>query len=298
MKIEDVILFERIATQNSVSAGGAACGLSATVSSDRLKRLEADLGCTLFNRTTRSMSLTGPGEQFLSHARELLRTYEAARHSVGKRSDGPTGLLRVAAPSLFGRKFLPDTLSAFLKAYPDTRLNLQLSDEIHDYSADGIDVAIRIGKLKNSTRVARKLRNTRRVLCASPSYIKAYGMPTKSSELAKHDCIVFLREDVWRLRKSNANEHVRVSGRFHTNNAEMATLAALNGVGIALRSLWDITSELKAGRLIHVMPDYTVPTDTSIYAIYPPGRFISPAAKAFVERLDSDLGSKLGSSAD
>ena len=105
MKIEDVLLFERIAALNSISAGGAACDLSATVSSDRLKRLETDLGCTLLNRTTRSMSLTDQGTRFLEHAKDLLANYEAARNSVGRRSDMPTGLLRVAAPSLFGKKF-------------------------------------------------------------------------------------------------------------------------------------------------------------------------------------------------
>ena len=289
MKIEDVILFERIASLNSVSAGGSDCGLSATASSDRLKRLEADLGCTLLNRTTRSMSLTHQGTRFLRYARNLLDTYEAARHSVGKRADTPTGLLRVAAPSLFGKKFLPKVIRSFLANYPETRLSLKLSDEILNYTAEGIDAAIRIGKLKDSTMVARKLGDSHRILCASPSYLQQHGMPSRPSDLEDHSCIIFVGEDTWRLRKATKTERVRVSGRFDTNSAEMATQAALEGVGIALRSLWDIADDLEAGRLVRVLPHYSVPTEMSIYAIYPPGRFISPAAKAFVELVDNNL---------
>ena len=289
MKIEDVILFERITALNSISAGGNACGLSATVSSDRLKRLEANLGCTLLNRTTRSMSLTDQGAQFLQHAKELLDKYEATRHSVGRRSDIPTGLLRVAAPSLFGKKFLPQVINSFLTDYSETRLNLNLSDEILNYAADGIDIAIRIGKLKDSTMVARKLGDNHRVLCASPSYIRRNGMPSHPSDLDRHNCIIFAGEDTWRLRKDSKDEQIRVSGRFDTNSAEMATQAALDGFGIALRSLWDIADDLKAGRLVYVLPNYEVPTEISVYAIYPPGRFISPTAKAFVKLVDRNL---------
>lgn len=289
MKIEDVILFERIAALNSISAGGTACGLSATVSSDRLKRLETDLGCTLLNRTTRSMSLTDQGTRFLPYAKDLLDKYEAARHSVGRRSDIPTGLLRVAAPSLFGKKFLPEAINAFLTNYPETRLSLNLSDEILNYAAEGIDVAIRIGKLKDSTLVARKLGESHRVLCASPSYIRRSGMLSHPSDLDQHNCIIFVGERSWRLRNDQEDVRISVSGRFDTNSAEMATQAALDGLGIALRSLWDITDYLKAGQLVRVLPDYEVPAEMSIYAIYPPGHFISPAAKAFVKLVEMNL---------
>ncbi|MCG7879194.1 MAG: LysR substrate-binding domain-containing protein [Candidatus Thiodiazotropha taylori] len=289
MKIEDVMLFERIAALNSISAGGAACGLSATVSSDRLKRLEADLGCTLLNRTTRSLSLTDQGRRFLQHARDLLDQYEVARHSVGRMSDVPAGLLRVTAPSLFGMKFLPEVLSSFLTDYPETRLNINLSDEILNYTAEGIDVAIRIGKLKDSTLVVRKLGDSQRVLCASPSYIRCNGMLSHPSDLEQHNCIIFVGEHSWRLRNDQEDVRINVSGRFDTNSAEMATKAALDGLGIALRSLWDIAADLEAGRLVRVLPDYEVPSEMSIYAIYPPGRFVSPAAKAFVNMVDRHL---------
>ncbi len=291
MRIEDVILFERIAALNSVSAGGSACGLSATVSSDRLKRLETDLGSTLLNRTTRSMSLTDEGALFLRYAKDLLSKYEAARHCVGRRSKMPTGLLRVAAPALFGKKLLPEVISAFLTDYPETRVNLNLSDEILNYAAEGIDVAIRIGRLKDSTFLARKLGESHRVLCASPSYTRRYGTPSRPSDLDKHNCILFVGEDIWHLRNSLEDVRVRVSGRFNTNSAEMATRAALDGLGIALRSRWDVAEDLQTGMLVRVLPDYETPTDMAIYAIYPPGRFISPAAKAFVELVKKSMTS-------
>ncbi len=289
MKIEDVVLFERIVALNSISAGDTACGLSATVASERLKRLEVDLGCTLLNRTTRSMSLTDQGDEFLRHAKDLLLMYDAARHSVGRRSARPTGLLRVAAPSLFGKKFLPQVVRSFLTDYPETRLNLHLSDEIVNYAVEGIDVAIRIGKLEDSTAVARKLGESHRILCASPTYVERNGMPSVPSDLEKHDCIVFVEEDTWRLHNEQEDKRIKVSGRFDTNSAEMATRAALDGLGIALRSLWDVDDYLNAGRLVHVLQEYEVPTDMSIYAIHPPGRYVSPAAREFANLVAKNL---------
>ncbi len=291
MRIVDVMLFERIVALNSVSAAGAAYGLSATVASERLKRLENSLGCVLLNRTTRSMSLTDEGARFLTHANDLIQKYEMTRYSVGKRSETPTGVLRVAAPALFGKKFLPTSVNAFLKKYPKTKLDLNLSDDVLDYSAVGIDVAIRIGTLEGSTRIARKLSENKRILCASPSYIDHKGHPSHPSDLKNHDCIIFIGEDHWQLDDTKTQHKIQVSGRICTNSAEMATIAALNGLGIALRSVWDVTPEINAGRLIHVLPNFEVPSEMSIYAIFPPGKFISPAARAFADLINEDLKS-------
>ena len=280
--MDDVALFERIVALGSIAAGGEACGLSATVSSDRLKRLESDLGCTLLNRTTRSMSLTDEGARFLSKATELIKHFEETRHSVGKRSTSLIGPTSVAAPMLFGKKFLPDVIKTYLTNNPEARIKLNLSDEILDYAAKGIDVAIRIGRLKDSTFRARKLRENDRVLCGSPSYLDSRGIPSRPSDLEAHDCIVFMGDNVWCMQNARKNVHVQVHGRFDTNSAEMATQACLDGLGIALRSLWDVAEHLEAGRLVRVLPKFDVPTEMSIYAIFPPGRFISPAAKAFV----------------
>ena len=291
MNTQDVALFERIVALGSIAAGGEACGLSATVSSDRLKRLENDLGCTLLNRTTRSMSLTDEGVRFLPKAKELLEHFEATRHSVGKRSTTLIGPIRVAAPMLFGKKFLPAAIKSFLATYPETKINLNLSDEILDYAAEGFDVAIRIGQLKDSTFRARKLAGNNRILCASPSYLERHGVPSQRSDLERHDCIVFVGDDQWRLREKRKDIVVKVRGRFDTNSAEMATQACLDGLGIALRSMWDIAEDLDEGRLVRVLPGYEVPTEMAVYAIYPPGRFTSPAARAFVKLVADHMGS-------
>ena len=289
MKIQDVVLFEKIVALNSISAGGQACGLTATVSSDHLKRLESDLGCTLLNRTTRSISLTADGRAFLQYASDLIETYEAARHSVGKNSTTPVGRLTVAAPALFAKKFLPDVISAFLDDYPETQLSLKISDEIQNYTAEGIDVAIRIGWLENSSLIAKKISENRRILCASPLYLRKYGTPSHPTELENHNCIIFVGEDSWRL--ANGSEHVRVkvSGRFDTNSAEMATQAALEGQGIALRSLWDVSDDLRTGRLVQILKDYEIPSDMAVYVIYPPRKFISLNARSFVDLLMKQL---------
>ena len=239
------------------------------------------------------MSLTDEGFQFLNYAKDLIRQYEATRSSVGRRSVVPMGLLRVTAPALFAKKLLPGAINAFLTDHPETKLDLILSDEILSYAAEGIDVAIRIGKLTDSTLVARKLGESHRVLCASPTYISRHGVPSRPSDLKTHNCIIFVGEDVWRLRNTQEDTRVKVSGRFNTNDAEMATRAALDGHGIALRSLWDISDDLQAGRLTRILPGYETPTDMAIYAIYPPGRFISVTAKRFV-KLVSQHAASLG----
>ena len=227
----------------------------------------------------------------INHKRSRYDLRQAARHSVGKRSKTPIGPIRVAAPMLFGKKFLPDAIRAFLVKYPETRINLNLSDEILDYAAEGIDVAIRIGRLQDSTFRARKLADNDRILCASPSYFDGHDIPLQPSDLEQHECIVFVGEDQWRLRNRRKDVLVKVRGRFDTNSAEMATQACLDGLGIALRSLWDIAHDLDKGRLVRVLPDFQVPTEMAVYAIYPPGRFTSLAAKAFVglvkERMSS-----------
>jgi DNA-binding transcriptional LysR family regulator len=150
-----------------------------------------------------------------------------------------------AAPSLFGRKFLPEAINSVLTDYPEARLNLNLSDEILNYAVAGIDVANRIAKLKESTMVARKLGESQRALCASPSYIQGNGMPSHPSDLDQHNCIIFVGEDTWCLRNDLEDERIRVAGRFEANSAEIATRAALDGLAIALRSLWDNIADRK-----------------------------------------------------
>ncbi len=289
MRIEDVILFEKIVELGSISAAGKACRLTPTVSSDRLKRLENALGCNLLTRTTRSISLTSEGEQFLQKARDLIDTYDAAKHSVGQLSTAPNGKLTVAAPSLFANKILPDVITEFLRKYPHTQLNLNASDEVQNYTAQGIDLAIRVGWLKNSSMIARKVSENSRVLCASPEYLRKFGLRTHPKDLENHDCIIFIGENEWHLTNETENVLVRVNGRFDTNNASMATEAALAGFGIALRSVWDVTNHLQSGRLVQILKEYSIASKMSVYVVYPPRKFVSLTARAFVDILERHL---------
>ncbi|MDD7910813.1 LysR family transcriptional regulator [Pseudovibrio exalbescens] len=293
MKIEDVALFERIAELGSVSAAGEALGITPNLASERLARLERTLSCTLATRTTRSLSLTDEGRQFLERAKVLLEAYEEARHSVGTRSQEPTGSLRVTAPSFFGRLFLPTVIEAFLTRYPKAALDLSLSDHVEDYAARGFDLAIRIGNIPDSSYRGRKLGDNVSVLVASPAYLERYGAPQTPEDLKDHNCMVFAGQNKWTLETADGPRIILVSGTLRTDSAEIDKFAAVNGLGIALRSKWSIREELASGTLVQVLPTYPVTTNMSIWAIHPPGRYVSVAAKSFVELLQAELRTAL-----
>lgn len=289
MKIEDVVLFERIAALGSVSEAGRVLGLSATVASDRLARLERVLGCSLAHRTTRSLTLTDEGRRFLDQARALLQIYHAAQESVGSRAQVPLGRVHFTAPAYFGRLYLTPVVQRFLTRHPQVSLKLSLTDTVANYIADGVDVALRIGGVPDSTFRARKLSVNHRLLCASPDYTAKRGKPLAPEDLAQHDCIVLGGETRWRFVRKGVRQVVSVAPRIDTDNAEFVKTAVLAGLGIAERSLWDVAQDLAEGRLVQVLPEYDVDHDMAIWLLFPPGRYRSLATQTFADTLTEDL---------
>jgi DNA-binding transcriptional LysR family regulator len=196
--------------------------------------------------------------------------------------------------STFGRLYISPILPTFLTRYPQVRLSVHLSDHVVDVISAGFDLALRIGALNDSRLVARKLTTNQRVLCASPEYLRLHGTPRSPAELASHECLLLVgaagRQDVWRLRDADKHEHVvRVSGRFESTIGELLRDAALMHMGIALHSVWHVSDDLRAGRLVVVLPDYSI-DDTGIYAVMPQRRLVPLRVRAFIDFLAEHLG--------
>lgn len=293
-RIGDLNLFLRVLDLGSISAAARSLDVSVAVASQRLKRLEQSLGVRLFHRTTRKLRLTVEGEALVGQGRALIEDLDALTGGLQKAARDITGTLRVSLPASFGRQYVSPLVPEFLAQHPQLKVHLDLSDQLRDLASDGFDVAIRIGELRDSGLVARRLAPNRRVLCASPDYLRRRGVPTKPEQLSAHDCLVMVSgksaTPLWRLRARNGSEvAVRVRGRLESNLGEVMRDAALAGIGIALHSTWHVCDDLRAGRLQLVLPDYSLP-ESGIYAVMPQRRLVPARARAFADFLAQRFG--------
>ncbi|WP_242110682.1 LysR family transcriptional regulator [Luteimonas aquatica] len=293
-RIGDLALFLRVLDLGSISAAARSLDLSAAVASQRLKRLEQDLGTVLLHRTTRRLHATPEGLALAEQGRALVDEFDALAGSLRQSGTAATGTLRVTASASFGKQYISPLLPAFLAEHPALRVSLNLDDRVTDLVGSGFDLAIRIGALDDSSLVARRLAANRRALCASPGYLRKRGMPKTPADLADHDCILLVgrdgRQDLWRLRGRDGREiEVRVHGRFECNYGEVLRDAAVADLGIAIHSHWHVHEDLRSGRLQTVLPDYPV-AETGIYAVMPQRRLVPRRVSAFVDFLAEKLG--------
>jgi DNA-binding transcriptional LysR family regulator len=299
-RIDDLNLFLRVLDLGSISAAARSLDLSVAVASHRLKRLEQSLGVRLFHRTTRRLRLTPEGTALVAQGRALIEDLEALTGGLQRDASEMTGTLRASVPASFGRQYISPLVPEFLARHPRLKLHLDLTDQMRDLASDGFDLAIRVGALPDSGLVARRLAPNRRLLCASPDYLRRRGTPSRPEDLASHDCLLLSGSrhayDVWTLRpeKSDKNEAdetvaVRVHGRLESNLGEVIRDAAVGGLGIALHSTWHVCEDLRAGRLQRVLPQFS-PPDSGIYAVMPQRRLIPPRTRALADFLAERLG--------
>ncbi len=290
----DVALFVRVCATRNLSAAGREFGLSPAASSARMAQLERQLGARLLHRTTRQITLTQDGEAFLERAVPLLDAAEQAASSVGGADRQPQGLLRVSASVSFGRLHLMPALADFLARYPGIRLDLRLSDRIIDMAVNGIDVAVRIGPLRDSALVARTLAPSRMWLCASPAYLQQFGTPKRPEDLAEHQCLVLEGTNPWRFKdggkEGNAELSVRVSGRLQSDNGEANRDAAIAGLGISLQATWAMYPQLKSGALVRVLPDFPMAGESVVSAQYLNRNFLPPKTQVFIDYFANRFG--------
>ncbi|MGB0695741.1 MAG: LysR substrate-binding domain-containing protein [Rhodospirillaceae bacterium] len=280
-------LFLRVAALGAFGKAGQEFGLSPTAVTQRIKGLEAELGVRLFTRSTRAVALTSDGALFQGHARRILQSIEDARSDLTGGSRNIQGELRVTGSASFGRKHIAPYIAEFLEGHPQVRVRLELTDAMVDIVEQGFDLALRIGALSPSALVARKLADNPRVLVASPAYLQRLGRPKAPADLAQHNCLVLGDARSWSLRDPSGQSHVvRVKGNFSTNHGEVTTEAALADAGIALKSLWDVRSNLAEGSLISVLEDYTVEPEWSLWAVRPPGAVVPARVRAFIDFME------------
>ncbi|WP_042299516.1 LysR family transcriptional regulator [Paraburkholderia kururiensis] len=298
---DDLGFFSTLAGSGSLTAAARELGLSTAAVSKHLAQMEARAGVALVNRTTRRMSLTPEGELYLARARQILSEMDELAELLGGSRAVPKGLLRVNATLGFGRSHVAPAISRFVERYPEVEAQLQLSVDPPPLSDDAFDVCVRFGEPPDARVIARRVAPNRRLLCASPAYLRRHAAPKSPRELAQHNCIGIRQGGdgygVWRLTSGRGaaqkTETVRVRGNLTTNDGEIAVKWALDGHGILMRAEWDIAPYLLDGTLVQVLPEYRTP-GADIYAVYAPHHQLSARVRAFVDFLAAELTRPVG----
>lgn len=281
-------VFARVVEEGSFSRAAQALELSKSAVSKQVARLEDRLGVRLLNRTTRRLSLTEAGTAFYEGCRLVVADAEAAEAAVNHLAAAPRGTLRVNAPMSFGLRHVAPRISEFLERYPELSVDLQLSDRTVDLVEEGYDMTVRVGRLPDSSLVARRLSPQRQVVCAAPSYLERHGRPRHPNDLADHQCLIYSYLSSgkdWRFKGAEGEIRVTVSGRLEANNGDALLAAARGGAGVALLPRFIAADDLHAGRLETVLDDWTHAQDGAVYAVFPATRNLSPKVRVFVDFL-------------
>ena len=292
-RFEDMRCFVRVAELQSVTRAAEALNLAPSAVSRRLKELEARLGAQLLSRTTRRMSLTEAGQVYFRRCQRILADVEEAEAEVGDERHGLSGELRLAAPLSFGLSHLTPILCAFAAAHPALRIDLDLSDRVVDLVGDGFDLALRIGALRDSSLIARKLCDVRMIACASPAFLEEHGMPEGPEALRALPALCYAgseRPDIWRYRDIDGTERsVQVPIRMRATNGEFLCEAAVAGLGVALQPSFIAHRALERDALRAVVPEVAW-NGLALHAVYPETRHLSAKTRAFIDFARARLG--------
>src|SRR6267154_5981140 len=288
--VGDIRLFVEAANLGGLSAAGRKLGLSPAAASARLMKLESVLHTRLFERTTRHLRLTDEGQAYLAYCKQGLQALDDGHDFLQAGKSVVRGKVRISATSDFGRHVLKDWLDQFNRQYPEVTFALLLSDSVSSLLQDDIDLAIRFGVPPDSSFVARLLAPNRRVLCASPGYLKKYGAPEHPRDLERFDCIVLGSAsgaaNDWRFARGGKAETytVPLANARETNDGAVAREWAVHGYGIAMKSLWDIGPDLRARRLKILLPEWRS-ADAPVHALYQRNRYMAPRVRALLDFL-------------
>ncbi|MES3023507.1 MAG: LysR family transcriptional regulator [Pseudomonadota bacterium] len=286
-QFRQISTFVDVVARGSLSAAARAEGIAPAMIGRRLDALEARLGVKLLQRTTRKLVLTNEGAAFLEDCQRILAELEEAESAVSERSARASGHLLVSAPAGFGRQHVAPLLPSFLAEHREVTVNLNLNDRVVDVVGEGIDVAIRIASLSDSSLVAVKLADNQRVVVAAPAYLKRHGTPATPADLARHNCLAISSEGSqrgWTFSEGGKNVTLKVAGNMVCNDGEVLHDWALAGKGLAWRSMWEVGAEIEAGRLCTVLDRYAAPGN-DIHAVFAQRRHLPLRIRAFVDFL-------------
>ncbi|MET0100983.1 MAG: LysR family transcriptional regulator [Sedimenticola sp.] len=285
--------YAAVVEEGSFTAAAEALGVSKSVVSKQVSHLEKHLGVQLLQRTTRRLHLTQAGEVFASYTQRIMSEVREAEQSVLPLQSEPQGRLRISAPESLAVSLLPDALLRFQQSFPKLELEVHITGRFVDLVEEGIDVALRVGELEDSSLVARLLMPCSFHACASPEYLKKYGSPEHPDELINHNCLVYSQgpqSDSWFFQDTDGKGfNVKVEGNLRSDTGNLLMNAALNGNGIFIGPTYMVASAIKEGRLKTVLGDYA-PATSGLYAVYPYSKLVSKKVRAFVDYLFEEWG--------
>lgn len=292
--ISDLAFFSLIMKRGSLVAAAQELGVTPPSVSKRLAALEARLRVRLLNRTTRRISLTPEGETYLAEGVRIISDMEALEQKISGGNIIPKGLLKISATFGFGRRHITPQLSVFAREYPEVEVQLHLTDRPINLVEQGFDAVIRFGEIPDARLTARKIADNRRLVCASPAYLKQNGIPASPRDLQRHSCILLRESDEiygsWHFRSGARQETVKVRGPLSANDGECAIAWALDGHGIILRSEWDVAPFLRSGRLRVLLEEWELPP-ADVYIVFPTKNNLSAKTRALVDFMVSAFAS-------
>lgn len=278
-----------VAGKGSLTAAAVVEGVTPAIIGRRLDALEDRLGVRLLVRTTRKLTLTQEGEAFLEDCQRILTDLANAEAQLTLGSMRTTGHLKVTAPAGFGRKHVAPLLLEFLRTHPEVSASLDLSDRTVDLVSEGIDCAVRLGGLVDSSLVAVRLGEMKRVVVGSPAYFQRRGVPRSLDDLAAHDCLALPTQSGWDFSRHGKSILFKPSGRFACNDGAVLHEWALAGMGLAWRSLWEVGEDLRWGRLVSVLDDIAT-APVGIHAVFPQRRHLPLRVRLFIDLLKANYG--------
>ncbi len=295
-KIETMRTFSAVAQEGSFTAAARRLGMSTKLASKYVQQLESKLETQLFNRTTRSVTLTDVGTAYLERCRPILDQVDELESLVRERQTSLAGPIRMTAPTAFGSTRLTQALIPFMRDHTDVHIDLKLSDNRIALVEEGFDLAIRIGALRDSTLIARKLADMPLIVSASPDYLTRHGRPKNPKALATHNCLIDENQSdamVWRFQSGRGEIAVRVSGPLRANSPGAIAQMVEGGLGIARSPQYVVEQALKDGRLEHLLPEFTT-EGFGLYALYPPNRHLTARVRSLIDHLARFMGPESG----
>ncbi len=289
LDLNEIVVFARVVQAGSFTGAARALDLPKSTVSRKVTALEERLGARLLQRTTRKLSLTEAGRAYYEHSARVVGEVEEAERAVGNLQDAPRGLLRLTTPLNFD--FVAPVATEFLARHPDVQLEIVCTDRVAGLVEEGFDLAIRAGRLADSTLIGRRLASLRSYLVASPAYLGERGRPRSPDDLVRHSCLLFSGGSVrgaWRLLREGRKIEVALRARLVVNDFDLLYEAAVAGLGIAMVPEHRCLNDLRRGRLERVLPRWSSP-ETALHAVYPSTRHLSPAMKAFLDHLQARL---------
>jgi DNA-binding transcriptional LysR family regulator len=295
-KLTSMNVFVRVAKAGSFAGAARELGISRAMATKHIMHLESRLDTRLFNRTTRSINLTEVGVSYLERCQQVLLDVKEMEEAVTHLQSEPRGVLKISAPPVIGATHVAPALADFLKAHEDLSVDMTLKGSHVDLIDEGVDIAIFLGKLEDTSLVARKLASSALVVCGAPEYFERYGTPKEPEDLVNHSCLVnwaIPPRNRWKFKGVLGEREVTVSGRMQANVADPIRMAANVGLGMVMLPKYIVGRDIEKGKLQVVLEQYSI-SPLEIHAVYPHRKYLSAKVRDFLDFLQEWMPGRVG----